>query len=124
MSERMREFIEKYPESRKREAALARLAIATVRESRTHTGVRGTEWPEAPKVGGYKAMEVSRGVPFVRARAFSALDDYDREFPNGRYAAEIRLWRGAASIDAGDWPLAMAMLVGTLDNPNQRDLPP
>ena len=122
MSERMREFLDQYPKSRKREAALARLAIATVRETRAHTGVIGSDWPEAPKLGGYKKISVTRGVPFDAKQVFAALDAYDREFPNGRYAAEIRLWRGVAFIDAGNWKSAVQLLVATLDNTSKRDL--
>jgi hypothetical protein len=118
----MREFLDAYPHSRKREAALARLAIATVRETRRHAGVVSTEWPEAPKLGGYKTVAVKRGEPFAAQRVFAALDVYDREYPNGRYAAEIRLWRGAASIDATDWKTALDLLVATLDDEAKRDL--
>jgi tetratricopeptide (TPR) repeat protein len=121
-TERMREFLDKFPQSRKREAALARLAIARVRESRVHAGVVSTEWPEAPKLGGYKAIRVERGEPFDAARVFAALDAYDREFPNGRYAGEIRLWRGAAAIEASDWKNAIKLLVATLDDETKRDL--
>lgn len=122
MSERMKDFLATYPNSRKREAALARLAIATVHETRTHTGVKSTAWPDAPKLNGYKAIVVRRGQPFDAARVFSAIDNYEREFPNGRYKAEMRLWRGAASIDAGDWETALNLLVATLDDPSKRDL--
>jgi len=122
MSVRMREFLAQFPHSRKREAALARLAIALVRESRVHTRVVRTEWPEAPIFTGYKKIEVTPGDPFDAKRVFAGLDAYEREFPDGRYAAEMRLWRGAASIDAGDWKTAVNLLVMTLDDKNERDL--
>ena len=122
ISDRMREFLKKFPQSRKREAALARLAIAIVRETHVHAGVVSTSWPEAPKLGGYKAIAVKRGQRFDTKRVFAGLDAYEREFPNGRYAAEIRLWRGAASIDAGEWKTAVDLLTATLDDKTKRDL--
>jgi hypothetical protein len=65
---------------------------------------------------------VQRGLPFNAKTVFAALDAYEREFLSGRYAAEMRLWRGAASIDAGDWKNAIRLLVATLDDPGKRDL--
>lgn len=122
MSERMREFLNKFPRSRKREAALARLAVATVREARGHTGVVSTEWPEAPKLGGYKEVTTQGGEPFDARTVFSTLDAYEQEYPNGRYAAEMRLWRGAVSINISDWNAAIDLLTATLDDGTKRDL--
>ncbi|MES2571649.1 MAG: tetratricopeptide repeat protein [Verrucomicrobiota bacterium] len=122
MSVRMREFLKQFPRSRKREAALARLAIASVRETHIRTRAINSSWPEAPRPQGYKAMRIERGVAFHAQTVFEALDAYDREFPNGRYAAEIRLWRGAAFIDHGDFHRALALLVATLDDAAHRDL--
>jgi TolA-binding protein len=122
MSERMREFLDKFPQSRKREAALARLTVSIVRETLGHTGVKSTAWPEAPKLGGYKAIRTKREQPVDARRVFAALDAYTREFPGGRYAGEMRLWHGAAAIDASDWKTAVTLLVATLDDPGQRDL--
>jgi hypothetical protein len=73
----MQEFLEKFPKSRKREAALARLAIATVRETRVHTKVERTDWPKAPKLGGYKAIGVVRGRPFDAKRCFRGVEAYE-----------------------------------------------
>jgi TolA-binding protein len=122
MSDRMREFLEKFPKSRKRQAALARLAIASVRESHLHTGARTSEWPESPKLGGYKELSIRRGKPFNANEAFGILDRYDREYPQGRYAAEIRLWRGVACVDAEDWAPALTLLSDTLSDQSKRDL--
>ncbi|RYD85545.1 MAG: hypothetical protein EOP84_02170 [Verrucomicrobiaceae bacterium] len=87
-----------------------------------HTGSETTDWPASPKLGGYNRIAVKRGVPFDTTQVFGALDAYTREFPSGRYAAEIRLWRGAAAIDAGDWETAIDSLVATLDDQAKRDL--
>ena len=38
------------------------------------------------------------------------LDAYLEEYPDGRYVAEMRLWRGAASINIGDWNTAVDLL--------------
>ncbi len=122
MSKRMREFLDKFPASKKREAAMARLAIAGVRESRVHCGAVYAEWPEAPTLSGYLAVGAERGLPFDAKRVFAGLDAYEHEYPRGRYLADVRLWRGAASIDAGDWKTAVDLLVATLDDKTKSDL--
>lgn len=122
MSQRMREFLEAYPRSHKREAALARFALATVRETRGHTGAVTTQWPEAPKLGGYKAIRAQRDAPFDAQSVLAVLDRYDREYPKGRYAAEMRLWRGALAVDTGNWKQAVTLLNETLDDSSKRDL--
>lgn len=121
MSERMQEFLKKFPKSPKREAALARLAIATVRESHGHMGASDSEWPDSPILGGYVELSAG-GEEYEPQRVFGALDAYDREFPKGRYAADVRLWRGVASIDTKDWKTAVNLLVATLDDATKRDL--
>jgi hypothetical protein len=122
MSERMQEFLGKFPKSAKREAALARLAIATVRESHGHMRVTISDWPDSPVLGGYIEMSAVEPEKYEKALVFKALDAYQREFPNGRYAADVRLWRGVASIDTGDWKTAVNLLVATLDDAAKRDL--
>jgi outer membrane protein assembly factor BamD (BamD/ComL family) len=122
MSIRMREFLDKFPHSQKREAAMARLAVALVRETRGRCHVEKTAWPDAPKLGGYLGVVNTPPQPFDRERVFAGLDAYEREFPQGRYQAEIRLWRGIASIEAEDWKTAANLLVATLDDPAHRDL--
>jgi hypothetical protein len=122
MPERMREFLNKFPKSPKREAALARLAIATVRQLHGHAEVTGINWPEAPLLDGYRTIGIAQKQPFEAAPVFAALDAYETEFPNGRYSAEMRLWRGAAAINTANWKLALKLLTETLDDPSKPDL--
>ncbi len=122
MTVRMREFLEKFPKSRKREAAMARLAIASVRESHGHAGVADLEYDEPPLLSGGQTVRLARVHPERLAEARAAVDAYQREFPKGRYAIDVRLWRGALAIDEKDWPRALRDLTATLDEPHQDDL--
>ncbi|HEV7406188.1 MAG TPA: tetratricopeptide repeat protein [Chthoniobacteraceae bacterium] len=122
MTVRMREFLEKFPKSRKREAAMARLAIASVREAHGHAGVADLENDEPPQLSGGQTVKLARAHPERLAEARAAVDAYQREFPEGRYAVTVRLWRGALAIDEKDWPRALGDLTATLDAPEQDDL--
>ena len=42
------------------------------------------------------------------------LNAYDREFPHGRYAGEIRNLRGLLAWRTQDWPLALDLTLQTL----------
>src|SRR5207244_2803106 len=70
---RMREFLKKFPRSRKREAALARLAIAVARQSRAWVHPAETEWPDAPKTGGYMGIVAEHPQPFDAKRVSGAI---------------------------------------------------
>jgi hypothetical protein len=117
-----RDFLRDHPQSPKAEAARLRLARAIYHGYRTHIGVEAFHWPDAPMWDGYKHMVVTRNQSFDRDTVFAPLDDYDRHYPKGRYAAEIRLMRGGASIDVGDYATAIANLTGILDDSSKRDL--
>jgi hypothetical protein len=121
-AEAWRAFLHEFPNSPKVEAARLRLARAIYHTYRTHIGVESYDWPAAPIWGGYKRMVVERDKPFDTAPIFAALDEYDRLYPKGRYAAEIRLMRGGASIDSGDYATAITNLTGILDDSTKRDL--
>lgn len=118
---RMQEFVVKFPQSVKREAALARLAINTLRQSRCHCGLTWiNEVTEATTA--YVGFEIERGITFDGAAVTAALDAYDREFPQGRYHWDVLLMRGIAAAEMHDWPVAMRHLVGVLENAEQRSL--
>jgi hypothetical protein len=120
--ESWREFVRLYPKSPKAEAAKLRIARAIYRTYRTKVGADVIYWPQAPIWGGYKCMTVVRDKPFDPAPILAALDDYDKTYPDGRYASEIKLMRGGAAIDQGDYSMAIACLVSVLDDPTKRDL--
>ncbi|WP_395744029.1 hypothetical protein [Prosthecobacter sp.] len=118
---RMQEFLVKFPQSVKREAALARLAINTLRQARCHCGMSRIDRVEDATTA-YVGFEIERGVPFDRAAVTAALDAYDREFPQGRYHWDVRLMRGIAAAEARDWSAAVGHLVAVLENREQRGL--
>lgn len=122
VAEDWRRYLREFPNSPKAEAAHLLLARALYRDARTHVRVASYDWPEAPIWGGYNRVTVERAHPFESAPIFAALDDYDRRYPKGRYAAEVKLMRGAASIDSGDFATAIANLTAVLDDPTKRDL--
>ena len=118
---RMQEFLVKFPKSVKREAALARLAINTLRQSRCHCGMTSINEVEEANTA-YAGFAIERGMPFEPAAVTAALDAYDREFPQGRYHWDVLLMRGIAAAESHDWPAALHHLVTILENPEQRSL--
>ena len=118
---RMQKFLVKFPQSVKREAALARLAINTLRQSRCHCGMTRIDAVREATTA-YAGFAIERGIPFDRTAVTAAMDDYDREFPQGRYHWDILLMRGIAAAESHDWPAAMRHFVTILDNPEQRSL--
>jgi hypothetical protein len=122
MTTRMREFLQQYPKSVKREAAMARLAMAAVRESHGHAGVEDLMASDPPQLSGGQTLKLASAKPEEIPAARGALTAYAREFPNGRYTADLRLWRGVLAIDEPDWATALQNLTATLDDPKQPDL--
>ena len=112
---RMTVFLAEHPKSAKREAALARLAINTLRMSRRHCALKTNE-------EGYAAFVVERGAPFDLKAVITAIENYEREFPEGRYLPEMRLMRGLAAAEAGDWTSALGQLIPLLNEAAARDL--
>jgi outer membrane protein assembly factor BamD (BamD/ComL family) len=110
-----RDFLAKYPRSRKREAAMFVLARAIYSLSCPHilcdtSATSGT--------GGGRMVDVVRKThrvePFDPKRVIQALDDYDREFPNGRYAADVRDMRAATLWRMGDWGKALDLTLAQI----------
>lgn len=118
---RMQEFLVKFPQSVKREAALARLAINTLRQFRCHCGMAWIDKFEEATTA-YAGFLIERGMPFDRKVVTAALDAYDREFPQGRYHWDVLLMRGIAAAESHDWSAALRDLVAVLENPEQRSL--
>ena len=86
-----RDFLAKYPRSHKREAAMFVLARAIYSLSCPYI-VCVTDPTSGG--GGDRMVDVvqkaHRVELFDSKRVLQALDNYDREFPNGRYAADVR----------------------------------
>jgi hypothetical protein len=118
---RMTAFLQEFPKSVKREAALARLAINTLRQSRSHCGMVSSGF-DLDDPTNYAAFRIDRGMPFDAPAIFAALDAYDREFPKGRYHWDILLMRAIASSEAQDFPTALKLFITILNAPDHRDL--
>jgi TolA-binding protein len=114
----MRTFLKQYPHSKKREAARLLLARAVFRQS----------WPWIewlgllPTARGYNdypqeyTMKYYQHEPFNPQRVLAELDAYDKEFPNGRYAADVRSMRASTLWRMGDWKPALEMTLDQLDH--------
>jgi TolA-binding protein len=103
-----RDFLAKYPHSKKREAAMFVLARAIYSLSAPYifcTSVLAA--PTDPHGLTLIVQKSYRVEPFDSKRVMQALDDYDREFPNGRYAADVRDMRAATLWRMGKWGKAL-----------------
>jgi hypothetical protein len=60
--------------------------------------------------------------PFDPRRVTRALDDYDREFPNGRYAADVRDMRAATAWRIAQWDKALDLTLAQIAERNPGDL--
>ena len=116
LAEKTSAFLAKHPKSRKREAALLLHARALYHSSRPTVFKKEVTWPAAPRwEGGYLAT-VQQLAPFEPKRILAALDQYDREFPRGLYAAEIRDYRAAVALRQHEWKSALEWTLAQLDD--------
>jgi len=103
-----RAFLNKYPQSRKREAARLVLARAVYRQS----------WPRIETFTSESGDTYTFPDTWEKLdpkRVLAELDAYDKEFPNGRYAPEIRDMRASVCWRSGDWKPAVDLTVRQLD---------
>ncbi|WP_038161826.1 hypothetical protein [Verrucomicrobium sp. BvORR106] len=119
---RWQSYLHAYPQSLKREAAQFQLARAITRQHRGWTHVSNRTWPEAPFVGTYVRLVVQREKPFDARRANAALDAYTKAYPEGRYLADVSLFRAGVAVDAGDYPEALRLLCAALGDENHKEL--
>lgn len=127
----MREFLTKYPTSRKREAARLLLAravhwLSTPLLTTLELRVEGTAPPNVgDEAGDYRTVvKTYWREKFDPARAAEPLDGYDREFPGGQYAADIRDYRASVARLKGDWSLAIDLTLDQVDDASHPDLQP
>jgi hypothetical protein len=66
--------------------------------------------------------KLHRVEPFDPKRVTQALDDYDREFPHGRYAADVRDMRAATLWRTGEWGKAIDLTLAQLTDKVSGDL--
>ena len=107
-------FLKDYPRSRKREAARLLLARALYAASRPHPLTKYVVWPDSGHFESGDIIFTHRQQPFEPQKIGAALNAYDREFPHGRYAADIRNLRGLLAWRTQDWALAVNLTVQSL----------
>jgi hypothetical protein len=123
-----RDFLAHYPKSSKREAAALLMAKAVSAQSRPYIVQYGVD-REGHDVSNWMQMIEPRSRSYQREqfnadRVRAPLDAYEHEFPNGRYAADIRNLRGAFAWRSRDWAAAIDLTVAQLDDAQHRDLQP
>ncbi|MGI8820347.1 MAG: tetratricopeptide repeat protein [Chthoniobacterales bacterium] len=118
------DFLKKYPQSRKREAALFVLARSVQALSRPYIVQTGVPIPgTAPDDRVFDMAEKSyQAEAFDPKRVLAALDAYDREYPKGRYAADVRNFRGMLLWRTHDWGPALDLTIEQLNDDSNRDL--
>jgi len=115
-------FLERYPKSAKREAATLLHARAIFMLSYPRRFKEFPSWPEAGRWGGSIRYWTVQREAFDPARVLAALDSYDRDFPNGWYAAEIGSYRANVFLRTRQWKAGLEMTVTQLDNKSKPDL--
>jgi TolA-binding protein len=126
MEKMARDFLKKYPRSRKREAALFVIARSVQALSRPFVCDVGLPVPgSAPADENFDIVQKSsQREAFDPKHVLGALDDYDREFPRGRYAAENRNLRAMTLWRMQEWGQALDLTLVQLDDKSKPDLQP
>jgi TolA-binding protein len=110
-----RDFLAKYPRSHKREAAMFVLARAIYSLSCPRILCVSIPAVASDSEGLIQVVQkMHRVEPFDPKRIIQALDDYDREFPNGRYAADVRDMRAATLWRMGQWDKALDLTLAQI----------
>jgi TolA-binding protein len=115
-------FLGQYPKSAKREAAALLHARAIYMSSYQRQFKEFPSWPEAGRWEGSIRYWKTEREAFDPARVSAALDSYDRDFPNGLYAAEIRSYRAEVALRTRQWKPGLEMTVTQLDDQSKPDL--
>jgi outer membrane protein assembly factor BamD (BamD/ComL family) len=129
LERRMREFMAAYPKGRKCEAAAMLLARAVhwLTTSQIELWSPKDDEPDPDKAMEMDAtptLQTSWPEKFDYKRAAEPLDEYDREYPNGRYAADIRNYRASAAMRGHDWATALDLALAGVKDKAHPDLQP
>ncbi len=109
-----RAFLDKYPHSKKREAATLLYARAVFRASEDIRLRKLVSWPQGARwEGGYEFRHTQQ-EPFDAKRVLAALDAYEHAYPNGRYAPDIRNYRAEVAVRLHDWKPALNLTIDQL----------
>ena len=110
-----RAWLEKYPASKKREAALLLHCRALSHAMEPYVYYKRASWPVANCwEGAQLPVEVER-LKFDAKVWKAALDQYDKEFPKGVYADDVLGYRGDLAVRLKDWRRALGITLGQLD---------
>ena len=120
-----RAFLEKYPNSPRRQACSLLLMRAIYRQLPERFG-------HAEKSAEVSAEEtedetdryaiVENTEPFRPGRLLAAIAAYEKEFPRPRYPAELRNFRGIIAWRTGDYGSALDLTIEQLDDEQHPDL--
>jgi TolA-binding protein len=124
MEKMARDFLAKYPQSKKREAAMFVLARSVQALSRPYITMASVPLPSVgakAELSEFQQKSYQR-EPLDPKRVLGALDDYDRTFPNGRYAAEVRNLRAMTLWRMHDWPAALDLTLAQLADTTKPEL--
>ena len=126
MEKMARDFLKKYPRSHKREAALFVIARSVQALSRPFVCHVAVDVPgSTPEDQNYDMVQRSyQREAFDPKRVLGALDEYDREFPRGRYAAENRNLRAMTLWRMHDWGPALDLTLVQVEDKSKPDLQP
>lgn len=124
MEKRARDFLKQYPKSHKREAAMFVVARSVYSLSCPYICCIGVMAPgTAHEDGIFDVVQKSyQREPFKPERVMGALDDYDREFPKGRYAADVQNLRAATFWRMGEWEKSLDLTMKQLQEKPTCDL--
>src|SRR4029077_15838511 len=118
-----RDFLAKYPRSHKRDAALFVLVAAIYSLSCPYILCVGLHAPGSEPGDLVDVVQKTHRVePFDPKHVMQALDDYEREFPNGRYAADVRDMRAATFWRMGQWDKALDVTLAQIADHVSGDL--
>jgi outer membrane protein assembly factor BamD (BamD/ComL family) len=118
-----RDFLAKYPHSQKREGAMFVLARTIYCLSAPYfLCINVPAAPTDPQGLSVIVQKTYRVEPFDPKRVMQALDNYDREFPNGRYAADVRDMRAATFWRMGQWEKALDLTLAQITDNVSGDL--
>ncbi len=119
-----RAFLQKYPKSQKREAAMFVLARAIYSLSCPY--IECISVPLANTEPSDDLVDVSQKAhyrePFKPERVMQALDDYDHEFPSGRYAADVRNFRAATFWRMQQFAKALSLTLAQISDKKHGEL--
>jgi hypothetical protein len=125
MEKMARDFLKKYPQSHKREAALFVIARSVQALSRPYLCDVGVPRPGTQGLEDIEVVQKShQREAFDPKRVLGALDEYDREFPKGRYSADVRNLRAMTFWRMHDWPRALDLTLAQLEDKSKPDLQP